>query len=65
MTGKQRKDAETLRREEAEVASLAPSRPGGIAMNDSLIEELASDQFKSIGAPIKRSCLNSMPALDI
>ena len=54
MTGNQRKDAETQGRKEAEGESFAPSRLGGFALNESLIEDLASDQFKSIGAPIKR-----------
>ncbi len=54
MTGFQRKDAETQRREEGQREALAPLRPGGFALNESLIEELASDQFMIIGAPIKR-----------
>ncbi len=48
MTGKQRKDAETQRREEAEVASVAPSRPGGFAMNEPLIEELINSRVSAL-----------------
>ncbi len=53
MNRNQRKDAETQGREEDQREALAPSRPGGLALNETLIEELASDQFKSIGAPIR------------